>query len=103
MGTDKRDMSNWKQGWLQEERSSFQGWDFSALSGRMEEEELPWDYEAAVRDYIRGTTGNLLDMGTGGENFCSPCPRPGDVLMLLRPIRLMWSCAGSCFRLTELS
>ncbi|WP_244444747.1 class I SAM-dependent methyltransferase [Paenibacillus camerounensis] len=69
MGTDKMDMNNWKQSWLQEEQSSFRGWDFSALSGRMEEEQLPWNYEAAVRAYIRGTTGNLLDMGTGGGEF----------------------------------
>lgn len=78
MGTDKMDMDYWKKSWLQEEQRSFRGWDFSALSGRMDEEALPWDYEAAVRTYMSAAAGNLLDMGTGGGEFLlSLSPPPG--------------------------
>ncbi|UQZ34057.1 SAM-dependent methyltransferase [Paenibacillus sp. PK3_47] len=68
---------NWKQIWLQEARRTFTGWDFSSLSGRMEEEKLPWDYEAAVKSYMGQNKGNLLDMGTGG----------GELLLSLSPPR----------------
>jgi SAM-dependent methyltransferase len=72
------DNNEWKKSWLQEEQKSFRGWDFSALSGRMEEDGLPWDYEAAVRTYMSENEGNLLDMGTGGGEFLlSLSPPPG--------------------------
>lgn len=83
MGTDNlrrhdTGSSKWKQSWLQEERRSFKGWDFSALSGRMEDDGLPWDYEAAVRTYMNKNSGALLDMGTGGGEFLlSLSPPPG--------------------------
>ncbi|WP_241781577.1 methyltransferase domain-containing protein [Paenibacillus sp. DMB5] len=78
MGTHKIDMDYWKKSWLQEEQRSFRGWDFSALAGRMDEEALPWDYEAAVRTYMNAAAGNLLDMGTGGGEFLlSLSPPPG--------------------------
>ncbi|WP_342563547.1 methyltransferase domain-containing protein [Paenibacillus sp. FSL R7-0345] len=78
MGKGKTEMDQWKQSWLQEERRSFRGWDFSALAGRMEGEELPWNYEAAVRTYMNAAAGNLLDMGTGGGEFLlSLSPPPG--------------------------
>jgi SAM-dependent methyltransferase len=83
MGTDDvrrnvEENNEWKQSWLQEERKSFKGWDFSALSGRMEDDGLPWDYEAAVRTYMNENEGNLLDMGTGGGEFLlALSPPPG--------------------------
>lgn len=78
MRTNDRGSSEWKHSWLQEEQQSFKGWDFSALSGRMEDDGLPWDYEAAVRAYMNKNEGNLLDMGTGGGEFLlSLSPPPG--------------------------
>lgn len=54
--------------WEAEEAQDFQGWDFSRLSGRMLEQELPWNYREAVLEHMNdGTT--LLDMGTGGGEF----------------------------------
>lgn len=54
--------------WEAEEAQDFQGWDFSRLSGRMLEQELPWNYRESVLEHMKdGTT--LLDMGTGGGEF----------------------------------
>ena len=57
--------------WLREEDAArMQGWDFSHLHGRYEEEQdLPWDYEQAVRTFLRPDK-ELLDMDTGGGEFC---------------------------------
>jgi SAM-dependent methyltransferase len=44
------------------------GWDFSWLNRRTEEEPLPWDYRAIVRERLRGIS-SLLDVGTGGGEF----------------------------------
>lgn len=56
--------------WLEEESvAHIHGWDFSHIHGRYEEEEdLPWDYEEAVRGFLR-PTDRLLDMDTGGGEF----------------------------------
>lgn len=63
--------------WQAEETKGFQGWDFSYLAGRMEEEELPWDYKANVQARMSGDTV-MLDMGTGGGEFLlSLSPPPG--------------------------
>lgn len=63
--------------WKEEEDRGFQGWDFSRLNGRMSEEELPWDYKAAVLAYKNEDTV-MLDMGTGGGEFLlSLEPTPG--------------------------
>ncbi|GAA3535744.1 hypothetical protein GCM10022419_014270 [Nonomuraea rosea] len=56
--------------------TSFQGWDFAPLSGRVFEDPLPWSYErlllACLPDAI-----SLLDLGTGGGEFLSkPAPLP---------------------------
>ncbi|WP_278335909.1 hypothetical protein [Desnuesiella massiliensis] len=32
--------------WKKDEEKSFQGWDFSYLNDRWEEEKLPWDYKS---------------------------------------------------------
>lgn len=57
--------------WKTEEEKGFQGWDFSYLSGRTEEQELPWDYERFVLIEMSklGGDGVMLDMGTGGGEF----------------------------------
>lgn len=57
-----------KELWKSEEARSFEGWDFSYITNRMEEEPLPWDYEAIVRANLQNDA-RLLDMGTGGGEF----------------------------------
>lgn len=54
--------------WKKEEEKSFKGWDFSSLTGRIAEEDLPWDYKAAVLAQMSGECV-MLDMGTGGGEF----------------------------------
>lgn len=57
-----------EQAWLREEQGNFEGWDFSHLNGRWEEEALPWDYREMVGRFRRAES-RLLDMGTGGGEF----------------------------------
>ena len=54
--------------WQKDEKASFQGWDFTYLEGRWEEEPLPWDYKAIIQRYLEPHHA-LLDMGTGGGEF----------------------------------
>ncbi len=56
--------------WKREENCAFiQGWDFSHLKGRYEEENrLPWDYEAIIRSALKDEM-KLLDYDTGGGEF----------------------------------
>ena len=57
------------QTWLHEEQNAhIKGWDFSHLSGRMEEEMLPWDYPSVIRQYLTPEM-DLLDIDTGGGEF----------------------------------
>lgn len=51
--------------WKQEEKRSFEGWDFSYLTNRWAMAPLPWNYEDVVRQHLK-KTHQLLDMGTGG-------------------------------------
>ena len=53
---------------LKEYNAQFTGWDFSYLTGRMVEEELPWDYRNIVENGFSGKN-TLLDMETGGGEF----------------------------------
>lgn len=46
----------------------FSGWDFSWLTGRMQQEEPPWSYPDLVHAQLDGIN-RLLDMGTGGGEF----------------------------------
>lgn len=59
-----------KTEWLREEAAAvMQGWDFSHIRGRYEEEQdLPWDYEREVRRYLRPDS-RILDIDTGGGEF----------------------------------
>ncbi|MGG6311606.1 class I SAM-dependent methyltransferase [Paenibacillus macerans] len=68
----------WRSIWKAEEAKTFQGWDFSYLERRMEEQELPWDYRAMVQNEMDGGKV-MLDMGTGGGEFLlSLSPPPGN-------------------------
>jgi len=64
-----------KKIWLQEESKVFQGWDFSYLDGRWQDETLLWDYEEIVFKYLKNTD-KLLDMGTGGGEFLLSLEHP---------------------------
>ena len=56
--------------WEGEERCArIEGWDFSHLDGRYEEEQgLPWDYAREIRGVLRDEM-QLLDIDTGGGEF----------------------------------
>lgn len=56
--------------WKQEESvAHIQGWDFSHIHGRYEEEQdLPWDYDALVRKYLKDNM-QLMDYDTGGGEY----------------------------------
>ena len=56
--------------WEKEENAAqIRGWDFSYISGRYEEENsLPWDYEAIIRELLHNDM-KLLDYDTGGGEF----------------------------------
>lgn len=62
------DDKKWKGVWLEEERNSVQGWDFSRLDFRWRRDSLPWDYRSVVLEYLR-PADRLLDLGTGGGEF----------------------------------
>ncbi|MGM9638710.1 MAG: class I SAM-dependent methyltransferase [Butyricicoccaceae bacterium] len=56
----------WKQ---EEEMAHIHGWDFSHIYGRYaEENDLPWNYEQIVRQYLTSDT-RLMDYDTGGGEF----------------------------------
>lgn len=59
-----------KKAWLKEEEiAHIVGWDFSHINDRYEEEEdLPWDYDAIVRSYLKDEM-KLLDYDTGGGEY----------------------------------
>jgi len=48
--------------------ASFSGWDFSHVSGRMQEDILPWNYRKTVEEHFKDTQ-TLLDIDTGGGEF----------------------------------
>ena len=56
----------WKK---EEDCARIEGWDFSHIDGRYaEEEDLPWDYAAVIREFLRDGM-KLLDYDTGGGEF----------------------------------
>lgn len=61
-------MRDLKEYLLSEEKRAFQGWDFSYLKGRWEDEKISWNYRNIVNQY-RKDSDVLLDMGTGGGEF----------------------------------
>lgn len=65
----------WKK---EEELAHIQGWDFWHIDGRYEaENDLPWDYEKIVREYLR-TDADILDYDTGGGEFLLSLNHPFD-------------------------
>lgn len=55
--------------WKNEEKiAHIKGWDFSHISGRYEEAELPWDYKRIIKQYINDDM-HILDYDTGGGEF----------------------------------
>ena len=53
----------WKR---EEDQAHIHGWDFSHIHGRyQEEDDLPWDYEQLVRQYLQPES-RILDIDTGG-------------------------------------
>ncbi len=59
-----------KREWLAEQEIAYiKGWDFSHIHGRYREgDDLPWDFKAIVREYLKDDM-HLLDMETGGAEF----------------------------------
>ena len=63
----------WKK---EEEVAHIHGWDFSHIHGRYEEEQdLPWDYEKIVRQYLAENV-KVLDYDTGGGEFLLSLKHP---------------------------
>lgn len=53
----------------EEDQAQIQGWDFSHINDRYEEEgDLPWDYGEIVRSHLESGK-ELLDIDTGGGEF----------------------------------
>lgn len=65
--------------WKQEEQAAhIHGWDFSHIRGRYEEEaDLPWNYEALVRNRLNSSL-ELMDYDTGGGEFLLSLNHPYD-------------------------
>ena len=51
--------------WREEALAEIDGWDFSGIADRHEEDQPPWSYTALAREVLAGA-GSALDMGTGG-------------------------------------
>lgn len=71
------DKDNLKKIWKQEEEAAhIQGWDFSHIHERYEEEkDLPWNYEEIVRQYLKKDL-NIMDYDTGGGEFLLSLKHP---------------------------
>lgn len=65
--------------WKQEEAMAhIHGWDFSHIEGRYRAgEDLPWDYDGIVREYLRDDM-RLLDYDTGGGEYLLSLGHPYD-------------------------
>ncbi len=59
---------NLKDKLLKEESIGINGWDFSYIEDKYEQEELPWDYKKIVNSYLDKNM-KILDMDTGGGEF----------------------------------
>ena len=59
-------INRWKQ---EESVAHIRGWDFSHIHGRYEEgENIPWDYDAIVRSFLKPDM-KLMDYDTGGGEY----------------------------------
>lgn len=70
---DKKLIANW----LEEEKNAhIQGWDFSHIHERYEEEnDLPWNYKNIIKQYLKAEY-KLLDIDTGGGEFLLTLEHP---------------------------
>ncbi|MGI8947649.1 MAG: class I SAM-dependent methyltransferase [Ornithinimicrobium sp.] len=50
--------------WRAEQTGQPEGWNFSSLTGRMDQDSPPWDFEQVCRE-AAGQASHVLDMGTG--------------------------------------
>lgn len=74
------DKERLKEQWLKEERAAhIQGWDFSHIQGRYEEEnDLPWSYRAVIEQYLESreiifyVVERLKALCHNGFNTCYP-------------------------------
>ncbi len=59
-----------KKQWLKEEEmTQINGWDFSYINDRYEEEQdLPWDYKKIIKEYLK-KEDKVLDIDTAGGEF----------------------------------
>lgn len=63
-------MNEWIRIWEEEESiAHIHGWDFSHIEGRYtEQEDLPWDYQKTILQFLKPEM-KLLDIDTGGGEF----------------------------------
>ncbi|HBR80187.1 MAG: Methyltransferase type 11 [Candidatus Uhrbacteria bacterium GW2011_GWE2_45_35] len=65
--------------WEKDEAAPFEGWNFSYLDGRWEEEQVNLGYEDRAKELL-ATASSGLDIGTGGgERLLLMQPLPGDM------------------------
>lgn len=66
------DKERLKEQWLKEERAAhIQGWDFSHIQGRYEEEnDLPWSYRAVIEQYWNQDTACSILIRAEGNFYC---------------------------------
>ena len=76
---DRNRIAALRKEWEAEEKiAHVQGWDFSHIHGKYEEEnDLPWDYEKIVLNYLRPDM-KLLDFDTGGGEFLLSLGHPNE-------------------------
>ncbi len=60
--------------WKKEEKTHFEGWDFSHIRKRMHQDKPPWDYTSIARRLAKSSS-KALDIDTGG----------GEVLLRIEP------------------
>ena len=76
---DRNRIAALRKEWEAEEKiAHVHGWDFSHIHGKYEEEnDLPWDYEKIVLNYLRPDM-KLLDFDTGGGEFLLSLGHPNE-------------------------
>jgi SAM-dependent methyltransferase len=76
---DRNRIAALRKEWEAEEKiAHVHGWDFSHIHGKYEEEnDLPWDYEKIVLNYLRPEL-KLLDFDTGGGEFLLSLGHPNE-------------------------
>ncbi len=58
-----------------EDKAKMVGWNFASLKGKIDEEELPWDYLEIVKEHLKPDM-QLLDMETGGGEVLQKVKHP---------------------------